>query len=362
MLSVDPLAQLQSAASEVPFGTKYEWPTPTQRLSATFFKLLYRWTHSRAFRHNERLSHGVSIKRDACGFLDRMMIGGHELPMENRQGLLASREGACHVIATGPSVNAIDYNALALREVMGVNGAIALQDRQRIRFDYYCIVDAGFVRKRPDLVARVVQERLTLFATPLVLWYIAQYFPIERMRCRIVLIEDIQYPVCKRALCADELISAHRGPELVMFDHDRTLGFSLNVRRGTFDGRTVAYTGLQICHSLGFDTIYLHGLDLRDASRTPRFYETPENMQPSALDGDLESFIRPAFRHAVALLKTRGVRVVNLSPDSALGADILETCDWRTLLGAADAHAIRSTRPSEMAAAALDTPAHDAIT
>ncbi len=354
MRSVNPLAQLQSTASDVSFGVRYEWPTPTQRLSATFFKLLYRWTHSRAFRHNERLSHGVSIKRDACGFLERMAIGGHELPMENRQGLFASRKGPCHLIATGPSVNEIDYTALALHEVMGVNGAIALQDRQRIRFDYYCIVDAGFVRKRPDLVARVVQERLTLFATPLVLWYIAQYFPLARLRCRIVLIEDIQYPVGKRALRTPELISAHRGPELVMFDEDRTLGFSLNAMRGIFDGRTVAYTGLQICHSLGFDTIFLHGLDLRNAARTPRFYETLENMQPSALDDDLESFIRPAFRHAVALLKGRGVRVVNLSPDSALGADILDTCDWRALLHGAEAHAGRSTQPFE-------APAHDTI-
>jgi Kdo-III transferase WaaZ len=338
MLSIEPLAQLQSAASEAPFGSQYEWPTRSQRLSATFFKLLYRWTHSRAFRHNERLSHGVSIKRDACGFLERMVIAGHELPMENRQGLFASRKGACHLIATGPSVNEIDYNALELQQVMGVNGAIALQDKQRIRFDYYCIVDAGFVRKRPDLVARVVQERLTLFATPLVLWYLAQYFPMEQLRCRVVLIEDIQYPACKRALCTQELISAHRGPELVLFDEDRTLGFSLNVRRGIFDGRTVAYTGLQICHSLGFDTVFMHGLDLRNAARTPRFYETSENMQPSALDEDLETFIRPAFRHAAALLKSRGVRVLNLSPHSALGADILETCDWRTLLPVRQGH------------------------
>ena len=355
MLSVDPLAQLQSAASEVPFGSKYEWPAPRQRLSATFFKLLYRWTHSRAFRHNERLSHGVSITRDACGFLERMWIGGHELPMENRQGLLASRKGPCHLIATGPSVNEIDYNALDLHNVMGVNGAIALQDTQRVRFDYYCIVDAGFVRKRPDLVARVVQERLTLFATPLVLWYIAQYFPLAQLRCRICLIEDIQYPACKRALRMQELISAHRSPELVLFDEVRTLGFSLNVKRGTFDGRTVAYTGLQICNSLGFDTIFLHGLDLRNASSTPRFYETLENMQPSALDDDLESFIRPLFRHAAALLKSRGVRVVNLSPHSALGADILETCDWRALVARAQAHPRRSTSPSQL-------PLHASIT
>ncbi|TKC88820.1 hypothetical protein FAZ69_13850 [Trinickia terrae] len=214
---------------------------------------------------------------------------------------------------------------------MGVNGAIALQDTHQVQFDYYCIVDAGFVRNRPDLVARVVQQKLTLFATPLVMWYIAQYFPLSQLRCRIFLVEDIQYPAGKRALAAEELSSVHPESDLVLFDNARSLGFSLNIRRGTVDGRTVAYTALQILAWLGFNDINLHGLDFVNASRTPRFYETLENMQPSALDANFRAVIEPSFRHAAALLKARGVRVANLSADSALGADIFEKSDWHSL-------------------------------
>ncbi len=106
-----------------------------------------------------------------------MRIGRHRLPVENTAALPARRRGACHLIAAGPSINDIDYGALDLDHAMGVNGAIALQDRHDVRFAYYCIVDAGFARNRPDLVVRIVQQRLILFTTPLVMWYIAQYFP-----------------------------------------------------------------------------------------------------------------------------------------------------------------------------------------
>jgi Kdo-III transferase WaaZ len=302
-----------------------------QRLSNSFFKLLYRWTHSRALRHNERLWHGVSLERDARGYIAGMTIGKRSLRLANADHLPLPST-TCHLIASGPSVNAIDYDALALRGVLGVNGAIALQDRHRVRFDYYCIVDSGFVRKRPDLVARIVQEPLVLFTTPLVLWHIAQCFALERMRCRIFLIEDVLRPVRRRALSMRELFTAQQSTELVMFDESRALGFSLNIKRGAFDSRTVAYTGLQVLTSLGFEEIFLHGVDLCDTAHTPRFYETHADMQPTALDQHFASFIEPSFRHASALLKQRGVRVRNLSPASALSADIFEKVDWHTLL------------------------------
>ncbi|CAB3756581.1 hypothetical protein [Paraburkholderia humisilvae] len=334
MLSVDRAASLRGAAAGAPEACAYAWPRRTRRFSATLFKLFYRWTHSRAYRHNERLWRTVSIDRDFDGCITGMRIGRHSLTLENASALPGSRTGACHLIAAGPSINDINYGVLDLEHVMGVNGAIALQDKHDVRFDYYCIVDAGFARNRPDLIARIVQQPLILFATPLVLWYIAQYFPLERMRCRIFVIEDVQYPAGKRALRGRDLHMRHAcADELVLFDEERVLGFSLDMRHGVFDGRTVAYAGLQVLNSLGFDVVYLHGVDLRNASRAPRFYETGGDMQPSALDRHFGAYIEPSFRQAAALLKRRGVRVVNLSVDSALGVDIFEKRSWRSLTG-----------------------------
>ncbi|HKT98712.1 MAG TPA: hypothetical protein VJS30_19640 [Paraburkholderia sp.] len=314
--------------------------SPVRRAGNTFFKLLYRYTHSRAWRHNERLAHGVSLERDEAGRLTGIRIRGRRLACVNTQMQLApdlrdaGRE--CHLIATGPSVNAIDYRALHMPRVLGVNGAIALTERQGVRFDYYCIVDTGFVRRRPDLVERVIGEPLTLFTTPLVLWHVAERIGLENIRCRVFLVDDMLFPAGRRAPRVRELREMYDARTLALFDAPQPLGFSLDLRRGVFDGRTVAYTGLQVLAALGFKRLYLHGVDLVAAKHTPRFYEeTVSNMQPSYLDENLRDFIEPSFRHASMLLARRGVEVRNLSMESALGEDIFPKLRWQTLAQAA---------------------------
>ncbi|WP_321885925.1 hypothetical protein [Paraburkholderia bannensis] len=309
--------------------------SPVRRAGNTFFKLLYRYTHTRAWRHNERLAHGVTLERDAAGRLNGMRIRGRKLACVNDlmtgqpESSAALRE--CHLIATGPSVNTIEYRALPMQHVLGVNGAIALAAKQGVRFDYYCIVDTGFVRNRPDLVERVIAESLTLFATPLVLWHIAERFGIERIRCRVFILDDMLFPAGRRAPTPREL-RAHYGPRaLALFDAPQPLGFSLDLRSGVFDGRTVAYAGLQVLAALGFKRLYLHGVDMGATKRTPRFYESAGDMQPSYLDENFADFIEPSFRHAAALLARRGVDVRNLSLESALGDDIFPKLPWQSL-------------------------------
>lgn len=331
MISMDQATSAATARRDACGVGDYIWPTRARRLSATFFKLLYRWTHSDAYRHNERLWHDVGITRDAEGCLAGISIGGHEIEVENARGLSIARTASCHLIATGPSVNDIDYDALDLDHVMGVNGAIALRDRHDIPFEFYCIVDSGFVRNRPDMVARVVREDLTLFTTPLVLWYIAQCLPLAQIRCRIFLIEDVQYPARKRSLRPRDLLDMQANSDAVLFDEAAPLGFSTNLKRGVFDGRTVAYTALQALVWLGFREVFLHGVDLGDAAHTPRFYETVDTMQPSSLDAQFDAVIEPSFRGASTLLGSLGVDVKNLSPQSALSTGIFEKVDWRTL-------------------------------
>jgi hypothetical protein len=212
-----------------------------------------------------------------------------------------------------------------------------LQEQQGVRFDDYCIVGSGFVRQRPDLVARIIAAPLTLYATPLVRSYIVQHFGIEQMRCRVFLLDDFQFPAGRRAPSVDELRAAHGRETLALFDEPEALGFSLDVRRGVFDGRTVAYAALQVLAALGYGRIFLHGLDLSDAARTPRFYELQGAMQPSHLDTYFHSFIEPSFRHAAALLRSRGVQVTNLSMQSAPGEDIFPKLSWQTLVHKASA-------------------------
>ncbi|MGE8617361.1 MAG: hypothetical protein ACN6O0_06040 [Achromobacter spanius] len=301
------------------------------------FRYLYRYTQGGAYRHNETLWPLVKVRRDgrerlvACDLVG--VRGPATLPMAQ---VPRDISGDAHLILSGPSVAQIDYARCHLGTVMGVNGSIALQRAHpTLRFHYYAMLDAGFVKRRRDLVADVLSQDLLLFVTPEVYRWISFLFDAKEVRCRIALFEEVHQRALQPRAQPDELeAQLATDPELVLFDaHNpqHAHGFSLNPARGLFGGGTVAYTALQLLAWMGARTLYLHGLDL-SAAAGPRFYEHPGAQLATALDRQFAGHIEPAFRQASRLLNERGVKVYNLSADSRLGDDVFEKRHWSCLL------------------------------
>lgn len=301
------------------------------------FRYLYRYTRDGAYRHNETLWPLVKVRRDgherlvACDLVG--VRGPATLPMAQ---VPQDIRGDAHLILSGPSVAHIDYARCHLGTVMGVNGSIALQRAHpTLRFHYYAMLDAGFVKRRRDLVADVLAQDLLLFVTPEVYRWISFLFDAKAVRCRIALFEEVHQRALQPRARPDELeAQLATDPELVLFDaHNpqHAHGFSLNPARGLFGGGTVAYTALQLLAWMGARTLYLHGLDLTGAAG-PRFYEHPGAQLATALDRQFAGHIEPAFRQASRLLNARGVKVYNLSVDSRLGDDVFEKRHWSCLL------------------------------
>lgn len=302
-------------------------------------RYLYRYTRSREHRHNETLWPFVTVRRDAP---DRLvgcdlhgLRGPAPVPLDQvPRGI----DFDAHLILSGPSVAQIDYAQCRLGAVMGVNGSIALRRQHpTLRYDYYAMLDAGFVKRRRDLVADVLAQDLVLFVTPEVYRWIALLFDSRTVRCRIALFEEVhQRAMQPRARPEDLEAQLGADPELVLFDARHPMhahGFSLNPARGLFGGGTVAYTALQLLAWLGAKTIYLHGLDLTGTAG-PRFYESAHAQLPTALDRQFAGHIEPAFRQAGRLLGARGIKVYNLSSVSRLGDDVFEKRHWSCLRGA----------------------------
>lgn len=301
------------------------------------FRYFYRYTRSGAYRHNETLWPLVKVRRRggerlvACDLLG--VRGPATLPMDEVPRDIA---GDAHLILSGPSVAQIDYSQCRLGAVMGVNGSIALRRQHpSLRFDYYAMLDAGFVKRRRELVAEVLKEDLLLFVTPEVYRWIAFLFDASAIRCRISLFEEVHQRALEPRADPDALqAQLASDPELVLFDAhhaEHAHGFSLNPARGLFGGGTVAYTALQLLAWMGARTVYLHGLDLTSAAG-PRFYEQPGAQLATALDRQFAGHIEPAFRAASRLLAARGIKVYNLSPGSRLGDDVFEKRHWSCLL------------------------------
>ncbi|ARP96530.1 hypothetical protein [Bordetella genomosp. 13] len=306
----------------------------------------YRYSHPRAMRHNQAVWPMVAVRRDENARLLECRIRGtpYSPPLIDLDDVPRHTGESCHLILSGPSVAEIDYSQLDLGHVMGVNGSIALQARfPDLKFHYYAMLDTGFMSRRRHLVDQILSQDLLLLITPEAVKWIAQHVPARRIACRLAVFEEVHQRTLLPRPSPEQLIAQLRGdPDLVLFDAYRPVhahGFSLDVRRGLFGAGTVAYSALQFLVWLGFDRIYLHGLDMRNAASKPRFYETEKDRLSTALERQFANHIEPAFRDASVLLRQRGVKVYNLSLDSALGDDVFPKIDWRTLVSSGAAAA-----------------------
>ncbi|HEY9272804.1 MULTISPECIES: hypothetical protein [Achromobacter] len=297
-----------------------------------FVRKLFRMLRSRTQRHNQHLWPFVRIWRDRSGAIGGFRAFGRPQPVTPLAQGYDPADEEIHLILSGPSVSQIPYDRLDIRAAMGVNGAIVLARKFDLPFKYYCIIDQNFVRERIDLVREIVSRDLTLYVLPEVLRYIMQGLPQEAIRCRICVIELIAERAYQR-ISAPAVLQrmAAASPDVQLLDAKRGMGFSFNVELGVFDADTVAYAALQVLVSSGARKVYAHGLDLT-LQNGLRFYDEGQTPQASRLARKFSHLIEPSFRFAAAQWRARGISVLNLSPVSALPADIIERADWQVLL------------------------------
>jgi Kdo-III transferase WaaZ len=294
---------------------------------STFFKQIYRYTRPRAYRHNENLWPYVKIARAPSGEITSLRYRGESVKIQKISSLQRRHTGNILITATGPSINDMDFSRFPAMPVMGVNGAYALRDK--INFQFYVIVDMTFIDKKIEMVQGVISDpAITLFTTLHGVVKIINAFTTSKIQCKVVIIEDACYKIYERKVIPVQILDTYRNAKDVSIcPGHKHIAFSNDIRSGIFDAGTVVYWALQIAAFMGFQTVYIAGLDMNNFTQ-PRFYENETNKLPCFLDEKFASLIEPAFRHASIVLKKKGVTVKNLSKHSALGNDIFEKVDF----------------------------------
>ncbi len=226
----------------------------------------------------------------------------------------SAHRGAVLILASGPSSAELDIRRWAGVPIITMNGAVTKLLEASVRPLYYVCSDRSFQEQQPALYEAAVEQ-----AQRLALWP-----------------EDIQRLSSRYAGKAYGLRKAPRASFRDYFGRDqgqavrlvspfskraRDIGFSKDMDYGVFDVRTVAYICLQLAYHLGFDEIYLAGVDLN--VQAPRFYETaPGQSAPCGLDQHLQTRILPAMELAAGVLAAEGRRVINLSQQSLIPEDV----------------------------------------
>ena len=289
----------------------------------SIFKQIYRYTHDRGYRHNENFWPHITIQRGLEDHIERLVWRKNEIKLEALNSLHKTVANDITILATGPSVNDLDFKLLSETTFIGVNGAYHLRDK--VVFTYYVIVDRGFVEKRFDIVEKVLNDpELTLFTTVHCLNDMLNYVGAHKIKCRLAIVEDLSYKIYRRFVASAEYALKYKGKkDLSIYPTNPLSGFSWDIRQGIFDAGTVAYWALQIAVWLSSNRIMLAGVDMNNFS-SPRFYENEINKQKSFLEENFTHVIRPAFLNASSELNHAGIKVYNLSMNSGLTEEVFE--------------------------------------
>ncbi len=204
-----------------------------------------------------------------------------------------------------------------------MNGAIAALLHTDIRPLFYVSTDRGFCREQPALYRAAIAR-----AQNLALWpdQIAELEPAYTERA---------YPLRKapatgvRHLFGQDRELATRARN-VLSKRARSIGFSKDMGYGFFDARTIAYVCLQLAYHLGFDQIFMVGVDLN--GKAQRFYDASVPApSPCGLDDYFHSRILPSFKVLKRALSTSGRQVMNLSGVSKLPGSLIQRADLSAL-------------------------------
>ncbi|MFJ4353835.1 lipopolysaccharide biosynthesis protein [Pseudomonas sp. NPDC089428] len=219
-------------------------------------------------------------------------------------------EGPAFIVASGASAKGFPIQRFAHVPMITLNGAISMFPEHGLRPYFYVCTDTGFAHQQPELYAKAVRlsQRVAVWPSEVGALPVpskAHIFPLAKA-ARSRLFEALLNP----------------NPHLVRSracwgSRSRSLGFSKDLSQGFFDARTVAYAALQIACHLGFNQVFLVGVDLDQS--VGRFYEAPgQSVSPCGLDEAYERRILPSLTLMADRVVDEHFAVYNLSATSKI--------------------------------------------
>ncbi|OZG74924.1 hypothetical protein BTA51_00525 [Hahella sp. CCB-MM4] len=240
------------------------------------------------------------------------------------------------VLATGPSICELDLNGLHHHgPIVGVNGAIAIQDSSDVQFSAYFIVDRGFIERRFEMFERVVSQKIPCFLTFDCIFEVCKRRPDLLKEASIFLIENYneRYGVGrKNSSDLARAMETDDGLE-VLGSVNGCVGFSHDPERGVYDGATVVHWALQVLVNYRVSEVAILGMDMGSKGGSHRFYEGQARAEHSSLDDNFEATILPSFQLASKVCQQLSINVVNLSPYSRLPSDVFNKKSFEEYMG-----------------------------
>ena len=240
--------------------------------------------------------------------------------------LSKTMDGPCWVVASGPSLAEVDLHKIATYPTISLNCAIKKFVDSGLTPTHTIIVDHRVFERQWECVTAAIHSGANCFFSFEGLSIIAERAPTLLQQGNIYLIESAtrKYGIARWSIkqCLQQF---QQDPDIALAEdllpYCRAIGFSHNLQKGVFAGKTVATWAVQLAFGLGYRAIYIVGMDLGGTGKA-HFYADKNNPAPDFLRY-YEPHIRGCFELARQASEKTGVKLYNLSLNSALPAAII---------------------------------------
>jgi len=257
--------------------------------------------------------------------------------MNNYKKYKNSFTGNVFIYASGAS--ALDFPLIRLsnEKYIVVNGAVRTFIENKVKPFAYMFNDKGFLLGSFELVISAIEFSENIFMPEeLYLEYLSGVKAIEKYKHKIYFIDRVNRLGGKKSLPDKlffllNLFNKSYSYNFSLFSSRRNrIGFSKDISEGYFCAKTIPYVGVQLAYFLGFNKVFLIGLDLKES--VGRFYDK-EQYLPTSLDEDYTKYIEPSFRIVAEHVIDKNFMLYNLSENSRLGGDIIKKIRFYELTG-----------------------------
>jgi len=249
--------------------------------------------------------------------------------------------GACFTVATGPSLAETDLNKLAAFETISLNCAIKKFKDADLIPTHCIIVDRRVFENQWACVRDSILSGANCFFSYVGLSRICEREPELLQHGNIFLIESISRKFGVPRISKTDLLKDATNDTEIFLDAKfselcRAVGFSANLKKGLFSGKTVATWATQLAPALGYQKNFIIGMDLGGTGKK-HFYADGNHAPPDFMR-DYEPYIRVCFEQAKRASTAIGFEVYNLSKDSTLPHEIIPKISMQQALELATVH------------------------
>lgn len=234
--------------------------------------------------------------------------------------------GDCFTVATGPSLAEFDLGQISQFDTISLNCAIKKFKEANLVPTHSIIIDRRVFENQWDCVKDSILSGANCFFSYVGLSRVCEQDPELLKLGNIYLIESIsrKFGVARpsKSVC---LTNFSNDPEVFIDeklpDLCRSIGFSSNLEKGVFSGKTVATWATQLAVALGYRQNFIIGMDLGGTGKK-HFYADGAGKPPDFMR-DYEPYIRVCFEQAKRASLANSFNVYNLSKDSTLPHEII---------------------------------------